>query len=250
VAHLSSSPLSPGPKALATAGGSALEEPPLDPRGLTGLANDDLALVRRLVTGDGAAWKVLVSGYQRLVLARVIATARELNQALGSSDAEDLCAEVFSQLVRDDYSALKRFEGRSTLATWLCVVTRRIVLRRLVVARREPSLPAAQPPVLEALPGPASEEPLSVIISEEDRELLASEIARLSERHRELARLFYIEGKSYREISEELGISMNSIGPTLGRIHEKLRVAMGGAKEARSTKVEARNKFEAGNSKD
>ncbi len=228
MAHLSSSPLSPGPKALAAAGGSTLEEPPLASRGLAGLANDDLALVRRLVTGDAAAWRVLVSGYQRLVLARVIATARELNQALGSSDAEDLCADVFSQLVRDEFAALKRFEGRSSLATWLWVVTRRIVLRRLVVARREPSQPAAQPPVLEALPGPESEEPLSIIIGAEDRQRLASEIARLSERHQELARLFYIEGKSYREISEQLKISMNSIGPTLGRIHEKLRGAMEG----------------------
>ncbi len=241
MAHLSSSPLSPGPKGGATAGGSALAEKPSSARGTAGQASsgspsassgapesDDLVLVRRLVTGDGAAWRMLVSGYQRLVLARVIATARELNQALGSSDAEDLCADVFSQLVRDEFAALKRFEGRSSLATWLCVVTRRIVLRRLVVARREPSQPAAQPPVLEALPGPASEEPLSIIINEEDRLLLAKEIARLSERHQELARLFYIEGKSYREISQQLGISMNSIGPTLGRIHEKLRAAMGG----------------------
>lgn len=191
-------------------------------------SNDDLLLVRRLVAGDGSAWQSLVNGYQRLVLARILATARELNQGLGSADAEDLCAEVFSQLVRDDFAALKRFEGRSTLATWLCVVTRRIVLRRLVVARREPSQPAAQVPVLEMLPGPASEEPLRVIIGEEDRKRLAVAIARLSERHRELARLFYMEGRSYREISELLGISMNSIGPTLGRIQEKLRGAVGG----------------------
>jgi RNA polymerase sigma-70 factor (ECF subfamily) len=204
---------------------------PADRAAEHGTASDaraDLALVRKLVAGDGSAWRVLVSGYQRLVLARVAATARELNQGLGSADAEDLCAEVFSQLVRDEFAALKRFEGRSSLATWLCVVTRRIVLRRLVVARREPAQPGAQPPVLETLPNPASEEPLSVIISVEDRKRLAAEIARLSERHQELARLFYMEGRSYREISQQLGISMNSIGPTLQRVHEKLRAAMEG----------------------
>jgi len=231
-------PLTLGREARAAAGVSALAEDPPSGRDTaeqassSTQAHDDLLLVRRLVAGEAGAWRGLVSGYQRLVLARIVATARELNQALGSADAEDLCADVFSQLVRDDFAALKRFEGRSTLATWLCVVTRRIVLRRLVVARREPSQPAAQVPVLEMLPGPASEEPLRAIIGEEDRKRLAVEIARLSERHQELARLFYMEGRSYREISQLLGISMNSIGPTLARIQEKLRGAMeGGERE-------------------
>jgi RNA polymerase sigma-70 factor (ECF subfamily) len=182
--------------------------------------------VRRLVAGDASAWRILIENYQRLVLARVVAIARDLNQATNPSDAEDLCADVFSQLVRDDFAALRRFEGRSTLATWLCVVTRRIVLRWLVIARREPSQPAAQPPALDALAGPTSDEPLRIIINNEDRKLLAAEIARLSDRHRELATLFYIDGCSYREISQQLHMPINSIGPTLARIHEKLRHAM------------------------
>lgn len=232
VAQFPSLPLTLGREARAAAGVSALADEP--PSGSVvapakhGAPSEDLSLVRRLVAGDGSAWRVLVSGYQRLVLARVLATARESNQALNSADAEDLCADVFSQLVRDEFAALKRFEGRSSLATWLCVVTRRIVLRRLVAARREPARPTAQVPMLEALPSPASEEPLSVMIGDEDRRLLTVEIAKLSGRYQELARLFYIEGRSYREISQQLGISMNSIGPTLQRIHEKLRGAMGG----------------------
>jgi len=232
VAHLPSLPLTLGREARAATGVSALAEDPPSGRDTaeqassSTQAHDDLLLVRRLVAGEAGAWRGLVSGYQRLVLARIVATARELNQGLGSADAEDLCADVFSQLVRDDFAALRRFEGRSTLATWLCVVTRRIAMRRLVAARHEPSLPAAQPPALETVPGPVSEEPLHVVIEQEDRKLLAAEIARLSERQQELARLFYIEGRSYREISQQLNMSMNSIGPTLARIHEKLRHAM------------------------
>jgi len=55
---------------------------------------------------------------------------------------------------------------------------------------------------------------------------LASEIARLSDRQRQLATLFYIDGCSYREISQQLDMPINSIGPTLARIHEKLRHAI------------------------
>jgi RNA polymerase sigma-70 factor, ECF subfamily len=186
----------------------------------------DFRLVQRLIAGDAAAWRTLVERFQRLVLARVLTTGRELNRPLSQADAEDLCAEVFSQLIADNYAALRRFEGRSTLSTWLCVVTRRIVLRRLTVAGHEPSHPTAQPPPLETLSGPASDEPLALIINNEDRALLAAGLAQLGERHRQLARLFYLEGQSYREISRQLNMPINSIGPTLARIHEKLRAAM------------------------
>ena len=158
----------------------------------------------------------------------MIATARELNRPLAAPDAEDLCAEVFSRLVADHYAALRRFEGRSTLSTWLCVITRRLVLRRLVAAGREPSQPGAQIPPLETLPANSAEEPLEIIISDEDRALLAAGLAQLGEKHRQIARLFYIDGCSYREISQRLSMPMNSIGPTLARIHEKLRAAMKG----------------------
>jgi RNA polymerase sigma-70 factor, ECF subfamily len=188
---------------------------------------DDFDLVQRLVAGDAGAWKSFVQRFQRLVLTRVLFAARELNQPLAHSDAEDFCAEVFSQLIADDYSVLRRFEGRSTLSTWLCVVTRRIVIRRLAAARREPSRPAAQSVrPLESLPSPAGENPLALLIGGEDRALLAAGMAQLGERQRQLARLFYIDGCSYREISRQLEMPINSIGPTLARIQEKLRAAM------------------------
>jgi len=38
-------------------------------------------------------------------------------------------------------------------------------------------------------------------------------------------RLYHLEGKSYREISSEVGIAENSVGPTLFRAREKMRRA-------------------------
>lgn len=188
--------------------------------------DEDLRLARRLVTGDAAAWRTLLQRFGRLVLARTMTTARELNRPLSQADAEDLSAEVFSRLIDNDYMALRRFEGRSTLSTWLCVITRRIVLRRLASENREPSHRGVYSQTLEAIPGPETDQPLAIIISDEDRAVLAAGLARLGERQRQLARLFYVERKSYREISEQLNMPVNSIGPTLARIHEKLRAAI------------------------
>jgi RNA polymerase sigma-70 factor (ECF subfamily) len=187
----------------------------------------DYRLVQQLVAGDAQAWREFVLRFQRLLLTRVLAAAREIGQPLPPPDAEDLCAEVFSRLVAGNFAVLRRFEGRSTLSTWLCVVTRRIVIRRLAVARREPSRQTARStPPIESLPGPSDQEPLSQLLGEEAHDLLAAGLAGLGERHRQLACLFYLDGCSYREISEQLDMPLNSIGPTLNRIQQKLRASM------------------------
>jgi len=188
---------------------------------------DDYRLVQRLAAGDAQAWHEFVERFGRLVLSRVVVVAREVGHALPTPDAEDLCADVFSRLVAGEFAVLRRFEGRSALSTWLCVVTRRIVLRRIAAARREPSRGAGSTsPPIESLPGPQDQEPLARLIGGEDHDLLAAGLAGLGERHRQLACLFYLDGCSYREISEQLNIPLNSIGPTLNRIQQKLRLAM------------------------
>jgi RNA polymerase sigma-70 factor (ECF subfamily) len=128
--------------------------------------------------------------------------------------------------VAGGYAVLRRFEGRSTLSTWLCVVARRIVIRRLAANRREPSRPAPAPTTpVESLPGP-TQDPLTALIGDENHDLLAASLAQLGERHKQLACLFYLDGCSYREISQQLDMPLNSIGPTLNRIQQKLRAAL------------------------
>ena len=39
----------------------------------------------------------------------------------------------------------------------------------------------------------------------------------------DVIRMFYLEGKSYREISSAVGMPENSIGPTLSRARAKMR---------------------------
>ena len=48
-------------------------------------------------------------------------------------------------------------------------------------------------------------------------------LKKLPSRERAVVRLFYLEGRSYEEISTELGIPVNSIGAILARARKKLR---------------------------
>jgi RNA polymerase sigma-70 factor (ECF subfamily) len=187
----------------------------------------DLDLVRRLAAGDAAAWQAFVERYQRLVFSRVAAAARELHAEIDPSDAEDLCAEVFAQLVARDFAYLRHFEGRSTLATWLSVVTRRICLRQLASRRRtwqRESASADRADVPQA--GISAADPLAALITSENRQRLAAGMSQLDGRQRTLVQLFYLDGLSYKEIGQRLGMPVNSVGPTLKRAQEKLKTLM------------------------
>jgi RNA polymerase sigma-70 factor (ECF subfamily) len=70
------------------------------------------------------------------------------------------------------------------------------------------------------------EDPLRQLIDREDRRLLKAGLEQLGPRQRQLIQLLYFDGCSYREVSEQLQMPMNSIGPTLQRIQQKLRAAM------------------------
>ena len=48
-------------------------------------------------------------------------------------------------------------------------------------------------------------------------------LGKLPGKEREVVRLYYIEGRSYEEISTELNLPINSIGPALSRARKKLR---------------------------
>lgn len=188
--------------------------------------NDESDLVRRLIAGDAFAWRTFVDQFHRLVTARIAATARELRVTLRPSDGEDLTADVFSQLLARDCASLRDFQGRSTLSTWLSVIARRIALRKLLGARREPANPLYAAPADRELAAQPLDDPLVHMIRNENRRRLDEALAELSERQRELVRLHYLDGCSYREISQRLGMSINSIGPTLQRVQEKLRARL------------------------
>ena len=56
-----------------------------------------------------------------------------------------------------------------------------------------------------------------------DREQVEKMIDGLREREAQDVRLFHLDGKSYREISTQVGIPENTIGATLSRARAKMR---------------------------
>jgi RNA polymerase sigma-70 factor, ECF subfamily len=181
------------------------------------LTNLDRELLKRCLSKQPGAWNDFVDRFLGLIYHVVQHTAHLRSSTLRPEDTEDLAAEILLQIVERDYGVLRQFRGQSSLASYLTVIARRICVQQLSQrsAAREVQ-PAAGPAEKEAEDnGPAA----GLERLEEVERLLG----RLPAREREVVRLHYIEGRTYEEISTELDIPVNTIGPVLSRARKKLR---------------------------
>jgi RNA polymerase sigma-70 factor (ECF subfamily) len=134
---------------------------------------------------------------------------------LSNTDREDLAADVFLAVVDHDYAVLRHFRGQSSLATYLTVIARRVVVRKLV--DRRSALPLSDM-VQEAAAEDQNAE--ARIVDHEEVERLLGEL-RGSEAA--VVRMYHLEGKSYQEISRVVGMPENSVGPMLSRARARMR---------------------------
>jgi RNA polymerase sigma-70 factor, ECF subfamily len=180
----------------------------------------DRGLLKRCLDHEQGAWREFVDRFVGLIYHVIHNTAHLRGLPLRPEDVEDLAAEILAQIVARDYAVLRHFKGQSSLAAYLAVVARRICIHQLT----ERASGGRQLPLDEVAAsangdkaGPAGGSDLENL--EEVQRLLN----KLPPRDRQVVRMFYIEGRTYDEISEELGMPRNSIGPILTRAREQLR---------------------------
>ena len=196
----------------------ALHTPPKDAH--VALTNLDRDLLKRCLSHQPGAWNDFVDRYLGLIYHVVHHTAHLRSTPLRPEDVEDLAAEVLLQIVAGDYAVLRQFRGTCSLATYLTVIARRICVHEL--ARRAAAREVQSPTGVTPEP-PQSSDDLPKAQGLESLEEVEKLLGRLSGKEREVVRLYYLEGRNYEEISTELNVPVNSIGPVLSRARKKLR---------------------------
>jgi RNA polymerase sigma-70 factor (ECF subfamily) len=184
------------------------------------LTNLDRDLLKRCLAHQPGAWNDFVDRFLGLVYHVIHHTAHLRSTPLRPEDVEDLAAEVLLQIVSGDYAVLRQFRGNSSLATYLTVISRRICVHEL---SRRYAPPEGQPSAKRANLDEVEDEEVPRRPGLESLEEVEKLLSKLPAREREVVRLHYIEGRSYEEISAELNIPVNSIGPILSRARKKLR---------------------------
>jgi RNA polymerase sigma-70 factor (ECF subfamily) len=179
------------------------------------LSDIDRNLLDRCLNGKPRAWEDFVDRFTGLVVHVINHTAQCRSIRLSSSDRDDLAAEVFFAIVDQDYAVLRHFAGRSSLATYLTVIARRVVVRKLVEGRS--AIPLSDLVTETA----AEEENLEQRIS--DHEEVDRLLSELQGSDAAVVRMYHLEGKTYQEISRVVGMPENSVGPVLTRARARLR---------------------------
>ena len=190
------------------------------------LSEVDRQLLQRCLDEAPRAWQDFADRFLGLVVHVANHTAQARGISLDQATRDDLVADVFLTIVRDDFSVLRRFRRNCSLATYLTVIARRVIVRQLARSRRAAS-PTGSAVSLEqdSLPA-ANGTPHPARI--EDQDQVEQLLLRLSSDEADVVRMYHLEGKSYEEISRAVGMSENSIGPLLSRARAHLRNGVGG----------------------
>ena len=179
----------------------------------------DRDLLQRCLARQPGSWNDFVDRFLSLIYHVIHYTAHLRSARLSPEDVEDIAAEVLLQLVADDYRALRQFKGQASLATYLTVIARRICIHEL--NRRQSVRDAIRRGDVKA-GEPVDDSPVAQK-SMESLEEVEALLRRLHGQDREIVRLFYLEGRTYEEISTELDVPVNTVGAKLSRARAKLR---------------------------
>lgn len=197
---------------------------------------DDLRLIAALKAGDEAAFASLVRMYDR--------SLRRLARMFVATDAlaEDVVAEVWLAVL----TGLDRFEGRSSLRTWIFRIASNIAKTRGVRESRsvpfsslagagdddEPSVDpsrftrAPDPGWWASPPRPWGMDAERITLDAEANAFVREEIDRLPEAQRIVMTLRDVHGLESDEVSEALDITPGNQRVILHRARSKVRAAL------------------------
>ena len=129
----------------------------------------------------------------------------------GAADAEEVLSETFLRVCKNK----EQYSGRGSIRAWVFSIAHRLCMD-VVRDKAKLAKPVSLPEQLMATDPP----PTVLTENQEQRAIIADAIEKLSSRQKEVVNLKIYGGLTFREISETLGIPLNT---ALGRMHQALK---------------------------
>jgi len=176
--------------------------------------------VLRLKANEDAAYDELVRTYN----APIFHVAYRM---LGdTAEASDVVQEIFIKVFRN----IRSFKGEAALKTWIFRIALSEILNRLRwwKSRHRSSTVSLddQPNGLEYYVPDSGPSPEEMLESKEREVAIQEALVKLSSDHRSIIVLRDIEGFSYTEIADVLGISLGTVKSRLARGREELKKSL------------------------
>jgi RNA polymerase sigma-70 factor, ECF subfamily len=184
---------------------------------------DDLALVERSRDGDPEAFRALVVRHQRKAYA----------VALGIVKDPDLAWDVAQEAFVRVHQHLGEYKADAAFSTWVLRITSNLaidVLRRERQGRRAALEDVPEPALAEGSSGVLATtlgvDPQETVLRRELADRITEALAALPEAHRTILVLREMEGLSYEELAERLGIPRGTVMSRLFHARKKMQVLL------------------------
>lgn len=187
-----------------------------------GLSTEETLFVSRLRANEDAAYDELVRVYHAGIFHMA---CRMLNDP---GEAADVTQDTFVKVFRN----IGRFRGQCSLKTWIFKIALSETLNRLRWAKRRfrhRTLPLNDSPSGEDDRGVPIQlqagglEPEAALRKKEREEAVQAGLEKLTRPHRSIVVLRDIQGFTYEEISQILGISIGTVKSRLARARDELK---------------------------
>jgi len=156
----------------------------------------DETLIKQIADGNKLAMRALFARHQVRIYRFALRIVRD------TAAAEDVVSDVFL----DAWQHAGRFEGRSTVSTWLLGIARH---KALTASNRRPTESLDCQTAFDVV-DPANN-PEAELAQKDTGEVLRRCLSQLSAEHAEIVDLVYYQEKSIKEVAEILGIPENTV---------------------------------------
>ncbi len=181
-----------------------------------GVETSDQLLVKRVQSGDKAAFDLLIQKYQHKIISLVSRFVRDI------SEAHDVAQEAFIKA----YRALPNFRGESAFYTWLYRIAINTAKNTIVSADRRPPTSDIDASEAEQYDGAAAlketDTPERLLLREEMERTINQAIAELPDDLRSAITLREFEGLSYEEIAMTMDCPVGTVRSRIFRAREAI----------------------------
>jgi RNA polymerase sigma-70 factor (ECF subfamily) len=172
---------------------------------------EDVALIERCLRREQSAWEAIVARYKR----KVFHVAYKFT---GKHDeAEDLSQEIFLKVFR----SLEKFNRDADFSTWLSSVARNYCIDHYRASKREKEVVVEDLVAMDLAPA-ASGNPYRALEDRDRRSFLRRGLELLPVKLREAVVLRDLQGLSYQEMADRLGLPEGTVKSRINRGREEL----------------------------
>lgn len=176
---------------------------------------DDIQLIRRILSGDDTAFEILVQKYQNSIHALAWRKIGDFHIA------EEITQDTFLQV----YKNLSQLRNPNQLLGWMYVIANRLCLKWL--EKNKSVMQSLEDTPVEEIERASYThhvaEQRETAHAEHRHELVKKLLAKLPESERTVMTLYYLGKMTTKEISKFLGVSVNTITSRLQRARKRLQ---------------------------